>query len=155
MSFEQNKIISRNKKASFEYFLEDKYEAGIVLVGSELKSLRAGKINIADSFIEERNNELYLLNMHIAEYKGANQFNHAPLRPRKILLRRKEINKLIGRIKTKGVTIIPTLVYFNAKNKVKLEIAVALGKKLHDKRESIKERDWNTQKQRLLKDNNR
>lgn len=147
------KIIAKNRKASFEYYILDKFEAGIVLVGSELKSLRQGKVNIADSFCDIHSNELFLLNSHIAEYRGANRFNHEPTRKRKLLLHRKEINKIIGKIQTKGMSVVPLLIYFNNKNKVKLEIAIVQGKKLYDKRKSIKDKEWNRKKQRILKQN--
>jgi len=147
----EHRIITYNKKVSFEYFIEEKFEAGIVLLGSEVKSLRQGKISIGDSFVDERKGELYLVNCHISEYKGANRFNHDPLRARKLLLHKKEINKLIGKLHQKGKTLVPVSFYFNRKNIVKLEIALVSGKKLYDKREAIKEREWKRDKQRMLK----
>lgn len=149
------KIIARNKKASFEYFLEMEYEAGLCLLGTEVKSLREGKANIQDAFVEfSKEGELYLLNSYIAPYKMAKIFNHEALRKRKLLLHSKEIKKIIGKIKLKGFTVIPTVLYINDKNIAKIKIAVARGKKLYDKRESIKERDQKRNEQRLLKYSN-
>ncbi len=149
------KIIAQNKKARFEYFLEDEYEAGLCLYGSEIKSLRNGKANIQDAFIEfSKSGELLLINAHISPYKMATIFNHEPLRKRKLLLHKKEIKKIIGKIKLKGFTVIPTVLYINDKNIAKIKIAVAKGKKLYDKRETIKERDQKRNEQRLLRDSN-
>jgi SsrA-binding protein len=136
------KNIAQNKKAYFEYFIEEKFEAGIILTGSEVKSIRAGKITIADTHAAVDKGELYLYNCHIAEYEQAGRFNHVTTRPRKLLLRRKEMQKIIGKVKLKGYTLIALAFYFNAKNLVKLELGLAKGKKLHDKRQSIKEKDW-------------
>jgi SsrA-binding protein len=136
------KIISRNKKATFNYFIEETFEAGIVLKGSEVKSLREGKTNIEDSHADYSKGELTLFNCYIAEYEKANQFNHNARRPRALLLHKKEIRKIIRKIKIKGYTLIALSMYFNEKNKVKLELGIAKGKKLYDKREDIKEKDW-------------
>ena len=143
------KIICLNRKASFNYFFEDIYEAGVILKGSEIKSVRAGKVNIADSYAIERDGELFLINSHISSYKQASTLNHNPIEERKLLLNKKEINKLIGRINQEGLTLIPTKLYF-LKGKVKVEIAVAKGKKLYDKRQVKKTRDWNREKAKLL-----
>ena len=148
------KIICLNRKASFNYFFEDLLEAGIVLKGSEIKSIRDGKVNIADSYAVEKNGELILINSHIAAYKQASYSNHNPTDERKLLLNKKEINKLIGRINQEGLTIVPTKLYF-LKGKVKVELAVAKGKKLFDKRQVKKTRDWNREKARLLSKNNK
>ena len=148
------KIICLNRKASFNYFFEDLLEAGIVLKGSEIKSIRDGKINIADSYAVDNNGELYLINSHIPLYRQSSYNNHNPKGDRKLLLKRKEINKLIGRINQDGLTLIPTKLYF-VKGKVKIEIAVAKGKKLYDKRQVKKTRDWNREKARLLSKNNK
>ncbi len=145
------KYIAKNRKASFEYRFIEKYEAGLVLLGSEVKSLRKGQANISDAFVDYHQGELFLLNSHISEYKGANRFNHEPGRRRKLLMHSKEIRKILGQIKNKGITIVALSLYFNNKNKVKIEIALAEGKKLHDKREAIKEREWNREKSRILK----
>jgi len=136
------KNIAQNKKAYFEYFIEEKFEAGIILTGSEVKSIRAGKITIADTHAALDKGELYLYNCHIAEYEQAGRFNHDTKRSRKLLLRRKEMQKIIGKIKLKGYTLIALAFYFNAKNLIKLELGLAKGKKLYDKRQSIKEKDW-------------
>ena len=144
------KIISINRKASFNYFFIDKIEAGMVLKGSEIKSVRQGKINIADSYGIEKNGEIFLINSHIQQYKQASFSNHNPYSERKLLLSKKEINKLIGRMNEDGFTLVPTKMYFK-KGKAKIEIAVAKGKKLHDKRQSKKTRDWNREKARYFR----
>ena len=144
------KIICLNRKASFNYFFEDLLEAGIVLKGSEIKSIREGKINIADSYAVEKDGELILINSHIASYKQASYSNHNPTDERKLLLNKREINKLIGKMQRDGLTIVPTKMYFK-KGKAKIELAVAKGKKLHDKRASKKDRDWNRDKSRYFR----
>ena len=148
------KIICLNRKASFNYYFKELYEAGIVLKGSEIKSLRDGKGSIADSYAVDNNGELFLINSHIPLYRQSSYNNHDPKCDRKLLLNRKEINKLIGRINQDGLTLIPTKLYFS-KGKVKVEIAVAKGKKLYDKRQVKKTRDWNREKARLLSKNNK
>jgi SsrA-binding protein len=145
------KIIAQNKKATFNYFIEERLEAGIILLGSEVKSLRSGKASIEDSHAATEGNEVFLYNCHIAEYEKANRFNHFSRRPRKLLLHSKEIKKIIGKTRIKGYTLIALSLYFNHKNKVKLELGIAKGKKLHDKRESIKEKDWKREQGRLIK----
>ncbi len=144
------KIICLNRKASFNYFFEETIEAGIVLKGSEIKSVRNGEINIADSYAVEKNGEIVLINSHIAQYKQANITNHNPLDERKLLLNKREINKLIGKMQRDGLTIIPTKMYFK-KGKAKIEIAVAKGKKKYDKRATKKDRDWNRDKARYIR----
>ena len=144
------KIICLNRKASFNYFFEDLLEAGIVLKGSEIKSIREGKVNIADSYAVEKDGELILINSHIASYKQDSYSNHNPTDERKLLLNRREINRLIGKMKRDGLTIVPTKMYFK-KGKAKIELAVAKGKKLHDKRASKKDRDWNRDKSRYFR----
>tara|TARA_B100001057_G_scaffold436722_1_gene468004 strand:- start:1426 stop:1896 length:471 start_codon:yes stop_codon:yes gene_type:complete len=144
------KIICLNRKASFNYFFEDLLEAGIVLKGSEIKSIRNGKVNIADSYAVEKNGEIILINSHIAQYKQASIANHNPTDVRKLLLNKREINKLIGKMQRDGLTIIPTKMYYK-KGIVKVEIAVAKGKKKYDKRESKKNRDWNRDKARYIR----
>ena len=148
------KIICLNRKASFNYFFLELFEAGIVLKGSEVKSLRDGKGSIADSYAVDINGELFLINSHIPLYRQSSYNNHNPKSDRKLLLNRKEINKLIGRINQEGLTLIPTKLYF-FKGKAKIEIAVAKGKKLFDKRQVKKTRDWNREKARLLSKNNK
>ena len=144
------KIICLNRKANFNYFFEDLLEAGIVLKGSEIKSVRDGKVNIADSYAVEKNGEIILVNSHIAKYKQANNLNHNPLDERKLLLNRKEINKLIGKMQRDGFTIVPTKMYFK-KGKAKIEIAIAKGKKQYDKRDAKKNRDWSRDKARYIR----
>ena len=144
------KIICLNRKASFNYFFEDLFEAGIVLKGSEIKSVREGKVNIAESYAVEKGGEIVLINSHISPYKQASYSNHNPTDDRKLLLNKKEINKLIGKMQRDGLTIVPTKMYFK-KGKAKIELAVAKGKKLHDKRASKKDRDWNRDKSRYFR----
>ena len=144
------KIITLNRKASFNYFFEDLLEAGIVLKGSEIKSIRDGKISIADSYAIEKKGELFLINSHIASYKQASYSNHNPTDERKLLLNKREINKLIGKIQRDGLTVVPTKVYLK-KGKVKIELAVAKGKKQFDKRATKKNRDWNRDKARYIR----
>ena len=133
----QQKIISKNKKALFNYFIDETYETGIVLKGSEIKSCREGKVNIKDGYAKIKNGELYLINTHISPYIHANQFNHDPLRERKLLLHKREIKRLIGKIQEKGMTLIPISMYLK-NGKAKIELGLAKGKNLYDKRESIK-----------------
>ena len=144
------KIICLNRKASFNYFFENLLEAGIVLKGSEIKSVREGKVNIADSYAVEKNGELVLINSHISSYKQASYSNHKPLDERKLLLNKKEINKLTGKIQREGFTIIPTKMYFK-KGKAKIELALAKGKKQFDKRAAKKRRDWDRDKARYIR----
>ena len=144
------KIICFNRKASFNYFFDDLLEAGIVLKGSEIKSVRNGKVNIADSYAVEKNGEIFLINSHIASYKQASYSNHRPMDERKLLLNKREINKLIGKMQRDGFTIVPTKMYFK-KGKAKVELAVAKGKKKYDKRVVKKNRDWNRDKARYVR----
>jgi SsrA-binding protein len=144
------KIIALNRKASFNYFFEELLEAGIVLKGSEIKSIRDGKVNIAESYAIEKNRELILINSHIASYKQASYSNHKPTDQRKLLLNRREINRLIGKMQKEGFTIIPTKMYFK-KGVAKIELAVAKGKKQFDKRATKKARDWNRDKARYIR----
>jgi len=135
------KVVAKNKKAFFNYDIIDTFEAGISLVGSEVKALREGRISIKESYVDIKDGEVFLLNCHISHYEAANRFNHNPLRDRKLLLHRREIKRLIGKVKQKGLTIIPTKVVINDKGLVKVEISLARGKKVYEKREAIKERD--------------
>ena len=144
------KLICLNRKASFNFFFNDLIEAGIVLKGSEIKSIRSGKINIADSYAIEKNGEIFLVNSHIPIYEQASGSNHNPYDERKLLLNKKEINKLIGKINTDGFSLVPTKMYFK-KGKAKIEIAVAKGKKQFDKRQTKKTRDWNRDKARYFR----
>tara|TARA_Y100001970_G_scaffold248059_1_gene317315 strand:- start:7925 stop:8395 length:471 start_codon:yes stop_codon:yes gene_type:complete len=146
------KIISNNRRASFNYFFHELIEAGIVLKGSEVKSLREGKANITDSYATDHNGELFLINSYIPSYKESSYNNHNPRDSRKLLLNKKEINKLIGKINRDGLTIIPTKLYFK-KGKAKVEVAIAKGKKLYDKRAVKKRKDWDREKARILSRN--
>ena len=150
----EKKIICLNRKASFNYFFIELLEAGIVLRGSEIKSLRDGKASIADSYAVDKLGEIFLINSHIPLYRQSSYNNHDPKGERKLLLNKKEINKLIGRINQEGLTIVPTKMYF-INGKAKIELAVAKGKKLYDKRQVKKTRDWNREKSRLLQKNNK
>jgi SsrA-binding protein len=148
----KSKVIAENRRARFDYFLEDNIEAGIQLLGTEIKALRDGRANIAESYAAVEGREIVLINADIPPYKQANRFNHEPRRPRKLLLHRKQIDKLMGAVQRDGQTIIPLKLYLNDAGKAKLEIALAKGKKLHDKREASAERDWQRDKARLLRD---
>lgn len=147
-----HKLIAENRRARFDYFLEETFEAGLQLTGTEVKALREGRANIAESYASVEGDEIALINAYIPEYGPANRFNHEPRRPRKLLLHRKQINKLIGAVQREGRTLIPTRLYFNEKGRAKLEFALAKGKKLQDKREASAERDWKRDQARLLRD---
>ena len=144
------KIISNNRKAKFNYFFTEFFEAGIVLYSSEVKSLRDGRANISESYAFDNKGEIYLVNSHIPSYKESSYNNHDPKRNRKLLLNKREINKLIGRINREGFTLIPTKIYFK-KGKAKVEIAVAKGKKQYDKRQTLKKKDWDREKARYFR----
>jgi SsrA-binding protein len=147
------KLIADNRRARFDYFLENNVEAGIALTGTEVKSLRQGRANIAESYVSiENGNELALINADIPIYTQANRFNHEPRRIRKLLLHRREIDRLMASVQREGLTIVPTRMFFNDKGLVKIEIALAKGKKIHDKRETEAKRDWQRDKARLLRD---
>ena len=145
------KVVAENRKARFNYELGETFEAGIMLTGTEVKSLRLGKATIAESYADSKGREVFLVNANIPEYLQANRFNHAPKRPRKLLLHRRQIDKLIGAVEREGMTLVPLKLYFNDKGRAKIEIALAKGKKLHDKRETEKKRDWAREKGRLLR----
>jgi SsrA-binding protein len=145
------KVVADNRKARFNYEIGDVFEAGIALTGTEVKSLRLGKANIAESYAAGRDGELWLYNSNIPEYQQASRFNHPPKRPRKLLLHRREIHKLIGAVERDGMTLVPLKLYFNEKGRAKIEMAVARGKKLHDKRETEKKRSWDRERGRLLR----
>src|SRR5919205_2640621 len=147
-----NKIIADNRRARFNYEIGDVYEAGIQLAGTEVKSLRQGKATIAESYAAAQNGELWLYNANIPEYMQASRFNHAPKRPRRLLLHKRQIYKLIGAVEREGMTLVPLKLYFNPKGRAKLEIAVARGKKLHDKRETEKKRSWDRDRARLMRE---
>ncbi|MDO9473845.1 MAG: SsrA-binding protein SmpB [Caulobacter sp.] len=147
------KLIAENRRARYDYFIEDVVEAGIMLTGTEVKSLRNGRANIAESYAAVEGDAIILVNADIPPYSGGNRFNHEPRRHRKLLLHRKEIGKLIGAVQREGRTIIPLKLYWNEKGIAKLEIGLAKGKKTHDKREATAERDWQRDKARLMKGN--
>jgi SsrA-binding protein len=149
---EGGKLVAENRKARFNYDIEEKLEAGIALLGSEVKSLRTGKANIADSYAASEGGELYLINAHIAEYTQAGRANHEPTRRRKLLVHRREMGRLAGAIKKDGMTLVPLTLYFNARGIAKVELGLGKGKKLHDKRETEKKRDWDRQKGRLMRE---
>jgi SsrA-binding protein len=145
------RVLADNRKARFNYEIGEVFEAGIALMGTEVKSLRQGKATIGESYADTKGNEIWLVNANIPEYLQAGQFNHAPKRPRKLLLHRRQINKLSGAIARDGMTLVPLKLYFNEKGRAKVEVALARGKKLHDKRETEKKRDWDREKGRLLR----
>jgi SsrA-binding protein len=146
------RAIAENRRARFDYFIEETVEAGLMLTGTEVKSLRVGRANIAESYASVEGREIVLINADIPPYGQANRFNHEPRRPRKLLLHRKQIDQLIGAVQREGRTLIPMRLYFNDKGLAKLEVALAKGKKLHDKREASAERDWARDKARLMRD---
>lgn len=145
------KLIANNKKAYHEYFIEDKLEAGIVLTGTEVKSVRQGKVNIKESYAQVKDGEAFVNGMHISPYEMGNRFNQDPLRTRKLLLHKREINRLVGYIQQKGLTLVPLKVYINPKGLVKVQIGVARGKKLHDKRQTMAKKDSERRIQQALK----
>ncbi len=145
-----HKVVAQNRKARHNYFIEETFEAGLVLTGTEVKSLRGGRSTIAESYITALEGEAWLVNATIPEYASGNRFNHEPRRPRKLLLHRSQVSKLVGAIQREGRTVVPLQIYFNPKGRAKIEIALATGKKAHDKRQSIKDRDWQRQRSRLL-----
>ena len=145
------KIVADNRRARFNYEIGETFEAGIALTGSEVKSLRQGRATIAESYADTRGGEVWLVNANIPEYVQAGRFNHAPKRPRKLLLHRRQIDKLAGGVERDGMTIVPLKMYFNEKGRAKLEVALARGKKLHDKRETEKKRTWEREKGRLMR----
>jgi SsrA-binding protein len=147
----KTRIVAQNRKARFNYQIGETFEAGIALTGTEVKSLRSGKATIAESYADARGGEIWLVNANIPEYLQGGRFNHAPKRMRKLLLHRRQINKLMGAVEREGMTLVPLKLYFNEKGRAKLELALARGKKLHDKRESEKRRSWERERGRLLR----
>lgn len=147
------KLICANKKATHSYFIEERYEAGLVLQGTEVKSLREGRANLKESYAKVKDGEVFLYNCHISPYSHGNRLNHDPIRPRKLLLRKREIRKLIGKVAERGYTLVPLRLYFT-RGKVKLEVGLGKGKKLHDKRHSLKERDDAREMERAFKQRN-
>jgi SsrA-binding protein len=146
------KIVAQNRRARHDYIIEETLEAGLVLTGTEVKSLRQGRGSVAESYAAERGGELYLQNAHIPAYEAASRFNHAPRRPRKLLVHRRELAKLIGQIRREGYTLVPLSIYFNPRGIAKVELGLARGKRKADRRESEKKRDWQRQKARLMRE---
>ncbi|GLR48762.1 SsrA-binding protein SmpB [Sphingomonas astaxanthinifaciens] len=149
--FEKTKVVAENRRARFDYFVEERFEAGISLQGTEVKALRNGEGSIAESYATVEGEDVVLINSHIPEYKNGSWMNHEPRRKRRLLLRKREIGKLMGAINRQGLTLVPLSIYFNSKGKAKVELALARGKKAHDKRDTIKERDWKREQGRLLR----
>ena len=145
------KIAAQNRKARHNYFIDETIEAGLVLVGTEVKALRGGRGNIGDSHAGEQAGELYLFNAYIPEYASGNRFNHETRRPRKLLVHRRELDRLLGAIKRKGITIVPLKIYFNSRGIAKVELGLAAGKRKYDKRATEKARDWERQRARLMR----
>jgi SsrA-binding protein len=149
--FDKVRVVAENRRARFDYFVEERVEAGIALTGTEVKSLRHGEGSIAESYATVEGEEVWLINSHIPQYGAGSWMNHEPRRRRKLLLRGREIDKLHGAITRQGLTLVPLSVYFNSRGRAKVELALAKGKKVHDKRETIKERDWKREQGRLLR----
>src|SRR5688572_2332786 len=149
--FDKKKVVAENRRARYDYFVEERFEAGIQLTGTEVKSLRGGEGSIAESYAAVEGDELWLINSHVPEYSHGNRMNHQPRRPRKLLLKGREIAKLQGAVTRQGLTLVPLSIYFNASGRAKVELAVARGKKMHDKRDTEKERDWKREQGRLLR----
>ncbi len=149
--FDKVKVVAENRRARYDYFVEERFEAGIQLVGTEVKSLRVGEGSIAESYAAVEGDELWLINSHVPEYSHGSRQNHEPRRPRKLLLKGREIAKLQGAVARQGLTLVPLSIYFNASGRAKVELAVARGKKMHDKRDTEKERDWKREQGRLLR----
>ena len=145
------KVVADNRKARFNYEIGETFEAGIVLTGSEVKSLRSGRATIGESYADARDGEIWLINSNIPEYQQAGRFNHLPKRPRKLLLHQRQINKLAGAVEREGMTVVPLKLYFNEKGRAKIELALARGKKLYDKRETEKKRSWERERGRLMR----
>ena len=150
--FDKKKVVAENRRARFDFAIEQVFEAGIALQGTEVKSLRFGEGTIAESYAEVKGNEVWLINSNIPEFGHGNRHNHEPRRPRKLLLNGREINKMHAGVMRQGMTLVPLSVYFNSRGRAKVELALAKGKKAHDKRDSIKERDWKRDKARLMKE---
>jgi SsrA-binding protein len=149
--FDKQKVVAENRRARYDYFVEERLETGIQLVGTEVKSLRVGEGSIAESYATVDGDEVWLINSSIPEYSHGNRLNHQPRRPRKLLLKGREISKLQGAVTRQGLTLVPLSIYFNSSGRAKVELAIARGKKMHDKRETVKERDWKREQGRLLR----
>ena len=151
-TFDKLKTVAENRRARYDYFIDTTYEAGLALTGTEVKALRGGEGSIAESYAEVTNGEVWLVNANIPEFSHGNRFNHEPKRPRKLLLHEREINKLHGAVAREGMTLVPLSIYFNSRGRAKVELALAKGKKAHDKRETIKQRDWKREAGRIMRD---
>jgi SsrA-binding protein len=151
-AFDKKKVVADNRRARFDYAIDEVFEAGIALTGTEVKSLRFGDGSISDSYAEVKNGEVWLVNSHVPEFSHGNRYNHEPRRLRKLLLSAREIRKLHGAVARDGMTLVPLMVYFNSQGRAKVELALAKGRKAHDKREHIKERDWKREQGRILRD---
>ena len=151
-TFEKTKIVAENRRARYDYYIEQVFEAGIALTGTEVKSLRFGEGSIAESYAEVKGKEVWLVNANVPEFSHGNRNNHEPKRPRKLLLRERQITKMKEAVGREGMTLIPLSIYFNGRGRAKVELALAKGKKLHDKRETEKKRDWDRQKGRLMRE---
>jgi SsrA-binding protein len=151
-TFDKKKVVAENRRARFEYAVDTVYEAGIALTGTEVKSLRFGEGSIAESYADVRGDGIWLVNANVPEFSHGNRFNHEAKRPRKLLLHEREINKLHGAVAREGMTLVPLSIYFNSRGRAKVELALARGRKAHDKREHIKEREWKKEAGRLLRD---
>lgn len=151
-TFDKQKTVAENRRARFDYYIEDKFEAGLALHGTEVKALRAGEASIAESYAEVRDGEVWLVNANIPEYSHGNRLNHEPRRPRKLLFHAREIERMLGAVERKGMTLVPLSIYFNATGRAKVELALAKGKQAHDKRQSTKDRDWKRDKARLMRE---
>jgi SsrA-binding protein len=149
---EKVKTVAENRRARYEYFIETVYEAGIALTGTEVKSLRFGEGSIAEAYAEVKDGQVWLINANVPEFSHGNRFNHEPKRPRKLLLHEREINKLHGAVMRQGMTIVPLAIYFNRQGRAKVELALAKGKKIHDKRDTEKDRDWKREQGRIMRD---
>jgi len=150
--FDKVKSVAENRRARFEYFIDDVYEAGIMLTGTEVKSLRFGEGSIAEAYAEIRGNECWLVNSNVPEFSHGNRYNHVPKRPRKLLLKEREISKLHGMVERKGMTLVPLSIYFNGRGRAKVELALARGKNAADKRDTVKERDWKREQGRIMRE---
>ena len=150
-TFDKQKTVAENRRARYDYFIEDKFEAGLMLTGTEVKALRAGEATIAESYAEVRDGAVWLVNANVPEFSHGNRHNHEPKRPRKLLLNAREINKMFGAVARQGMTLVPLSVYFNSRGRAKVELAIARGRKAHDKREHEREKDWKKEQGRLLR----
>ena len=151
-TFDKVKTVAENRRARYDYFIEDKFEAGLMLTGTEVKALRAGEATIAESYAEVRDGAVWLVNANVPEFSHGNRFNHEPRRPRKLLLNAREIDKMMGAVERKGMTLVPLSIYFNGRGRAKVELALAKGKNSADKRQTTKDRDWQRDKARLMRE---